>query len=1390
MNVGTLTSFLKLDRSEYTSGINQAQQQAKQMDADLRKMEGSAKSTESAMSGLGKAVSTVTAAFGAMKIAEYIKESTIMAARYETMGVVMATVGKNVGYSASQMEGYTRELQRNGIAMIESRSVITKMAQANLDLSKSSELARMAQDAAVIGNINSSEAFERVVRGIQTGEQETLKTIGINVQWEAGYRKMEAQLGRTRDGLTAAEKTQSRMNTVMEAGVNIAGVYEASMDTAGKQMLSMTRYSDDLQVKFGLVFQPIFSEIIKEMTGSLKDMSSQFDDINGKLDPEKIKEWGATVQNVAHSAINVLESGLAALVVYSLPGLYAGTMKAITAKTALITSILAENAANTAAILAEQEATAAKVAATQAALVAAEAKVAQAHASQTAIIALFAESKATEDVVLGQRVFAASSASLATAKVALTEATIANTAATEAQAAATAAAASVTSGLGAIMGLLVSPVVLVTAAVAAGVYIWKEWGAESGRAADQALEGLKAAEAVAKRLDALDAAKNKPLPGNEVDLSAEQKKLNELVQSISDAKEKLHNLVGEGDEVSFWNKTDAQNAAKELTAYEKQFEITQSNIIRINANKAAAITDRESSLTAFLAENNDKIIALNRSKLEDDLYAIEAERKAAISAAEEMAKAKGWSGPSLTTAKESVNSVYDAKAAQAEQEANVKGMKDEARAAEELAQSYQSTLDKFLPLVREQREYNEALAILDQMDPSHSTDNYNTALANLNASLSKVAASTKDLTKITEDYHAAKLASLPKEEAEVIRLTDAYDQQRTAVTEALKENIVSASEASQVMAGLAKQQEIDTKAVTDAMVKQTTVINVNTGATLTAAEVHTKSITDMMRSYRQLNAGMTEHQITVDNLSASIEDAIARGKELGMTEAELTEIRQAGIKTAQLAIDEQNQAASNMARSFLQAAAGMNDYQIQQDNLKVSILAAAYTADMAGATWGTLNRIIDGGNKLLQQAAAAHAQAITDMLTPYRQLNLGMTDVQIAVQNVIDSTEAAVRAGRDLGMTEAQLAEIRSGGSIAAQRLIDEEADRVAEEQARAIEDQARAIEEATRAAEDHARAMAEQAEATRQATIAAREAAYKTYTDSREIMTRIRQLDLTDYQRSRSNLTSEYFGMTNAPGITGDEQGEIVRALVSELAKLATAHAQAITDMLTPYQQLNSGMNETVIWLADLAKKYAEADTAGKALGLTTEQLAEIQAAQAVELQNKIESTLESAQDIVDKNTMGEVAFAAKQTNDEFDRQRDALIALGATVSELNIIEKARNLTLLEAKRLLIKPEDYATKHDYLRDLYSLPSFAVGTDYVPNDMVAKIHQGERITPARFNQRADESTSDLLLEIKALRIDNQAMAKDIAEMRKTNKRLSDIAEKSDTIGPAPARAVA
>jgi len=210
------------------------------------------------------------------------------AMRYETLGAVMEAVGENAGYTGAQMEEFQKRLEKTGISMIQSRNAIIKMTQANLDLEKSTELARVAQDAAVIGNVNSSEAFNRLIHGIQSAQTEVLRMIGINVNFEDSYKRIAKQTGRTTTQLSEAEKAQIRMNAVLDAGSGIAGTYEASMGTAGKQLGSLARHLENLKVMAGKAITPALAEIVDALTSSIAALNDELDG-DGK---DAIEKWG------------------------------------------------------------------------------------------------------------------------------------------------------------------------------------------------------------------------------------------------------------------------------------------------------------------------------------------------------------------------------------------------------------------------------------------------------------------------------------------------------------------------------------------------------------------------------------------------------------------------------------------------------------------------------------------------------------------------------------------------------------------------------------------------------------------------------------------------------------------------------------------------------------------------------------------------------------------------------------------------------------------------------------------------------------------------------------------------------------------------------------------
>ena len=84
------------------------------------------------------------------------------------------------------------------------------------------------------------------------------------------------------------------------------------------------------------------------------------------------------------------------------------------------------------------------------------------------------------------------------------------------------------------------------------------------------------------------------------------------------------------------------------------------------------------------------------------------------------------------------------------------------------------------------------------------------------------------------------------------------------------------------------------------------------------------------------------------------------------------------------------------------------------------------------------------------------------------------------------------------------------------------------------------------------------------------------------------------------------------------------------------------------------------------------------------------------------------------------------------------------------------------------------------------VPSFAVGANRLPSDMLAQVHEGERIVPAADNRELmqrlrdpQENSAALVAEIKALRDDNAAQARAMVQLQQ---RLTKLMERWDSTG--------
>ena len=207
---------------------------------------------------------------------DYTSEAAKLAARNETLAVVSSQLAKANGLNDTAVQALVVRMKELGITTQQSFDAVNKMIAAQLDLSKATDLARLAQDAAVVAGVNSSQALEGIVNGITTQQIEVLRTYGINVQFERVFQQARQRLGRD---LTDLERKNLALNTVLKQAPTIAGSYEASLGTVGKQMSSLARFSEEAAAAVGQKFLPELKAIVTAATDAAKWVKENADGV-------------------------------------------------------------------------------------------------------------------------------------------------------------------------------------------------------------------------------------------------------------------------------------------------------------------------------------------------------------------------------------------------------------------------------------------------------------------------------------------------------------------------------------------------------------------------------------------------------------------------------------------------------------------------------------------------------------------------------------------------------------------------------------------------------------------------------------------------------------------------------------------------------------------------------------------------------------------------------------------------------------------------------------------------------------------------------------------------------------------------------------------------------
>lgn len=261
-----------------------SQNQIKKLNRQISQLSGQATKSRGIFTRFTQGIATgnlianaVTSALGLLtKGVKELGNAVMVSANVEELAGVLNFVGQRAGYSSEEIKGYTMALRKSGIAQKEANQALLRAVQGSIAFTDAVKLGRIAQDSAVIGQMNSSEAYQTLIDAVVKGRVVMLKSLGIQGTFEQSYKDMAKTLGKASAHLTQAEKRQARLNLVFKGGEVIAGAYETAMGSASKQLRSMDRLIQDLQVAVGQYFVPALSVLVKELSNVTKAMTAGF----------------------------------------------------------------------------------------------------------------------------------------------------------------------------------------------------------------------------------------------------------------------------------------------------------------------------------------------------------------------------------------------------------------------------------------------------------------------------------------------------------------------------------------------------------------------------------------------------------------------------------------------------------------------------------------------------------------------------------------------------------------------------------------------------------------------------------------------------------------------------------------------------------------------------------------------------------------------------------------------------------------------------------------------------------------------------------------------------------------------------------------------------------
>lgn len=249
-------------------------------------------------------------------------ETVMTAARQRELDFILQTLALRFGFTAEEALKAKQEIIDYGIRADVASDVVAEFIREQLDLAKSTELARAAQDTARIANADSSDTLARFTEGIVRHNIEILRTGRITFDTQQAYERYAESIGKTAKELNNTERSAAFLDATLQEAAKNAGLYEAAMEAPSKQLGSLQRDMFELTRVAGEPFLLAFSNVVNMMRNLAKSLRTAIDE-GGPLHSLFIN-LGAAAGIFTEALGHAVDFGLTTLTNFlnSIPGIF------------------------------------------------------------------------------------------------------------------------------------------------------------------------------------------------------------------------------------------------------------------------------------------------------------------------------------------------------------------------------------------------------------------------------------------------------------------------------------------------------------------------------------------------------------------------------------------------------------------------------------------------------------------------------------------------------------------------------------------------------------------------------------------------------------------------------------------------------------------------------------------------------------------------------------------------------------------------------------------------------------------------------------------------------------------------------------------------------------